>query len=117
MDAVLLTVIFKFLVGHALADFVLQPTSMAVGKNRNRKFEGSPNVDKYLPNWPYWLTAHALIHGGAVGLITGNIYLGLLETVLHWIIDFAKCENWTNIHADQVLHLLCKALYVYILIR
>jgi hypothetical protein len=117
MDAVLVTLVFKFLAGHALADFVLQPTSMAVGKNRNRKFDGNPDVEKYRPHWPYWLTAHALIHGGIVWLITGNVFLGFLEAALHWIIDFAKCENWTNIHIDQILHMLCKACYIIILLR
>jgi len=102
--------IFKFLLGHVLVDFALQPTSMARGKCRNNKSD-----EKYVPTWPYWLTAHALIHGGAVWLVTGNMVLGILEVFLHWIIDFAKCENWTNIHTDQLLHIICKAIYLFIL--
>jgi hypothetical protein len=108
----MLALILKLIIGHALADFALQPTSMAMGKNRNRQWEGLKEEKKYFPNWPYWLTAHALLHGGAVWLITGNMVLGIAEIVLHWIIDFAKCENWTNIHTDQLLHLICKGVYL-----
>ncbi len=110
----MLALILKLIIGHALVDFVLQPSSMAMGKNRNRKWEGSLEDKKFFPNWPYWLTAHALLHGGAVWMITGNLYLGILEIALHWIIDFAKCENWTNIHADQILHLICKGIYLFL---
>ena len=112
MDTNLVILIFKFLFAHALVDFALQPNSMAVGKNRHRQFDGSPDALKYFPNWTYWLTSHAMIHGGAVWLVTGNVFLGIIEVVLHWFIDFAKCENWTNIHADQLLHIICKAFYI-----
>jgi hypothetical protein len=91
MDTNLVILIFKFLFAHALVDFALQPTSMAVGKNRHRQFDGSPD---------------------AVWLVTGNVFLGIIEVVLHWFIDFAKCENWTNIHIDQLLHIICKAIYI-----
>ena len=39
----------------------------------------------------------------------------LLETVLHTIIDFTKCEHWINLHIDQALHILCKVAYVYVI--
>lgn len=61
--------------------------------------------------WYYWLTAHAIIHGGAVLLITGSLTLGLLETLIHWFIDFGKCEKWFGIHVDQGLHVACKVLW------
>ena len=102
--------LFFLLSGHALADFTLQTDTMAKGKNRNRKVDMSliPPGQKYVPCWPYWLTAHALIHGGIVAIVTGNVYLGIAEAVAHWIIDFGKCENWYGIHVDQGLHMLCK---------
>lgn len=65
--------------------------------------------------WPYALSAHALMHGAAVSLITGSVVLGLAETGAHWCIDFGKCENWYGIHLDQALHLACKVLWVAIL--
>jgi len=110
--------LFLYLImGHALADFALQPEVMAKGKNRNRPVDMSkiPPGQKIQTVWPYWLTSHALIHGGVVDLITGSFELALAETVIHWLIDFMKCENITGIHADQFFHALCKAAWVLML--
>jgi hypothetical protein len=104
----------KLLMGHALADFALQTDIMAKLKNRHKKPDFIPEGQKYIPCWPYWLSAHGLIHGGAVCLITGNVYLGITETILHCWIDFMKCENWTNPNQDQTLHVLCKIGYLFV---
>lgn len=94
------------LAGHAVMDFALQPDAMAREKCRHST---SP-LQSAVP-WYYWLTAHALGHGGAVYLVTNSLSLGILETVVHWLIDFAKCEGWTNVHVDQLLHVACKAVW------
>ena len=107
---------FMLMFGHALADMVLQSEKLAKGKNRNQKPNYIPEGQKYVACWPYNLTAHAITHGGFVFLITGSLVLGVTETILHWVIDFAKCENWTNPHMDQFLHLLCKIGYVIAII-
>lgn len=106
--------LFYLLVGHALADFSLQTDVMAKGKNRNRMIDPDmlPPGQQHMPCWPYWLSAHALIHGGMVALITGIWQLGLIETVVHWIIDFTKCDNRISVHEDQILHFCCKLIYV-----
>ena len=83
--------IFMLIFGHALADFVLQPEAMGYGKNRNDKIHDKEH--SLFPVWHYWLTAHALVHSGIVYMITGNIWLGVFETVVHWITDFAKNEG------------------------
>lgn len=93
--------LFLLLAGHALADFSLQTEPMAKGKNRHRMTEPPPGA-KYQPSWAYWLTAHALIHGATVYLITQSLTLGICETVCHWLIDFFKCENKYGIHADRM---------------
>lgn len=67
--------------------------------------------------WRYWLSAHAATHATAVWFVTGNGWLGLAEFVLHWLIDFVKGENLTNIHQDQLLHIICKIVYVIILLK
>ena len=108
--------ILKLLIGHALVDMVLQPQDMAKGKNRNRVPDYVPKGQKPVACWLYWLTAHALIHGAAVWIVTSFIWLGCAEIVAHWIIDFAKCENWTNPHVDQALHMLCKIVWVVIFV-
>lgn len=109
-----LTLMFQFLIGHAVADFVMQNGPMGAGKNRHNNLREQHG--KNFPPWYYWMTAHALIHGGAVYIITQNIYLGLLETALHWMIDFSKCEGWINIHVDQGLHVLCKIIYTVLIV-
>ncbi len=101
------------LAGHALADFALQSDAMAKGKNRHTFVDPNsiPKGQKPMVSWPYWLTSHALIHGGVVSLVTGIWWLGIVETVFHWGIDFAKCESWTGIHADQSMHVFCKVVW------
>ena len=103
---------FKLLIAHALADFSLQTDSMAKGKNRNKKPDYIPEGQKFVPCWPYWLSAHALISGGAVYLVTNSLFIGMFETVAHWLIDFAKCENLTTPDQDQALHIICRIGYV-----
>ena len=102
--------IFWLFVSHAICDFTFQTESMARGKNRHRKTEPPPGAT-YQPSWGYWLTAHALIHGGGVALATGRIDLGIAESVCHWLIDFCKCENFYGIHTDQFLHCFCKIIW------
>ena len=103
------TLFFLLIAGHALADFVLQNEVMAMGKNRHSNIhqQKGPNF----PAWPYWLGAHTLIHGAIVYLITQSLLLALLETLLHTLIDYLKCEGKLNFHQDQALHLLCKVGY------
>ena len=106
-------IFFKLAVGWAIADFGLQLDAMAKGKNRHRQAPDLvPEGQKPVAVWPYYLTAHALIHAGMVWWATGSIWLGLTEFVLHWLIDYAKCENLTNPHGDQLLHLICRLLYL-----
>ena len=104
-----LELFFQFLVVHAIFDFVLQPNIMASAKCRHSKHHKQGNQD--FPAWYYWLSAHSLAHGGGVYLITGNMWLGLLETALHGLIDYIKCENLTTLDQDQALHVACKIGY------
>ena len=94
---------FLFLMmGHALADQGLQSEWVAKNKNRRNFPEG----------WYMVLISHGLIHGLLVYLITHNMILGALETILHSVIDFGKCEGKYRFLVDQILHTLCKAGYV-----
>lgn len=103
-----LTLMFLLIAGHAIADYPLQSEFMAIGKgSREKPHNGVP--------WYYCLGSHCLVHGLVVYLITSSAVLGAVETVLHWFIDDAKCRKWTNIHIDQLLHIACKAVYVYFL--
>jgi hypothetical protein len=93
---------------HALCDYPLQGDFLARAKNRTTPLPGVP--------WYQALGAHAAIHAGAVGLLTGSLLLGLAEFTAHAVIDDAKCAGRIGFNADQTLHLACKALWVAIIL-
>ena len=41
--------------------------------------------------------------------------LGLIETVLHTVIDYTKCAGRISLLTDQILHGVCKLGYAYFL--
>ncbi len=110
---------FALVIGHAFADYPLQGEFLAKRKNHRRppdaESDGNPGSPNHL--WFHCLTAHALIHAGFVWVITGVAFFGLLEFVFHWLIDFFKSEGWINFHFDQAVHLLCKLLYILLLVN
>ena len=100
--------LFALLVfGHALADYPLQGSFLAEAKNRFKPVPGVP--------WYQALGAHAVMHGGLVGLITGNLWLGLMEFAIHFIIDDRKCAKVIGYNTDQALHILCKVVWVVLI--
>jgi len=96
----LLQTLTLLIVGHALADYPLQGEFLAKAKNRFAPVPGVP--------WYQALGAHAVIHGGAVGVITGSIVLGVLEALSHMLIDDLKCGHRISYNVDQLLHVVCK---------
>lgn len=108
-------VFFALAIGHALADFPLQGTFLADAKNRH--VDTSHYFNKSAPSgvWIHAMTAHSLIHAGAVWLITGSAILAVIELIAHWIIDYVKCEGWTGFNTDQILHYVCKIIYAMLI--
>ena len=108
---------FLFLCGHAFADFAIQSEWVATNKNRHVRDRYTPEErSKMEVVWPWLLTAHALHHGLAVFLISQKLSLGIAETVVHWLIDYGKCEKWYGFHTDQWLHIACKVLWTGLLV-
>jgi len=108
--------LLALMIAHFLCDYPLQGSFLAKAKNRHSR--PAPDSGFHSPwLWVHALTAHSFIHGGAVWLVTGCVWFALAEIVLHWIIDFAKCEGWCSYHTDQLLHLACKVAYVVLLCR
>lgn len=91
-------------VAHAVCDYPLQGDFLARAKNRAVPIPGVP--------WYQALGAHALMHGGAVWLITGSLWLGLAEMVAHAVIDDQKCAGRLTFNQDQALHIVLKAVWV-----
>ncbi len=63
----------------------------------------------------YHLVAHAGIHGAAVALVTGNLWLGLAEWAAHTVIDELKVRGKTSFAIDQALHITCKLWWLLLL--
>jgi hypothetical protein len=99
----MLSTFWWLVVGHFVADYPLQTDFVAKFKARAASLAAVP--------WYYVLSGHAATHAAAVGLVTGSPPLAALEFAAHWLIDWAKCEGKTGIHADQLLHVACKALW------
>ena len=100
---------FALLIGHAFADYPLQGRFLALHKDRNYH---DPDCRRPDGLWIHCLFAHSLIHAGFVWFITGRVFLGFVELVIHLLLDLLKCEKRTSFHIDQLLHVASKALYV-----
>ena len=98
--------------GHCLVDTSLQTESIIERKNHNCE-----------DTWVIWLTHHAMVQGLIVTAIvyfitkdfTLSVNLGIVETILHWAIDFGKCDYRYGIIMDQFLHILTKIIYIIII--
>lgn len=95
--------LFFLIAAHALCDYPLQGDFLATAKDRNTP------IGKLF--WPHALSAHAMIHGGAVALITGSVLLGMLEAILHAVTDWLKCEKHIGLNVDQAVHIVCKIVW------
>ncbi|MFB2549971.1 DUF3307 domain-containing protein [Ensifer soli] len=92
------TLALMLLAAHWVCDYPLQGAFLAEAKARG-------------PLRLYHLVAHAGIHGAAVALVTGNVWLGVAEWAAHTAIDEAKVRGRIGFATDQALHIACKALW------
>lgn len=91
---------WMLLVAHAVTDFPLQGDFLAKAKNHKIGITGMP--------WYTCLLMHAIISGGGVTLVTGSMWLGLMEMVCHFLIDFYKNDGHYGFNEDQAYHIACK---------
>ncbi len=116
MFETIFTLFFLLVAGHAIGDFAIQTDWVAYNKSRhtkdNHELELRGKMEKV---WLWVLSAHSLHHGLIVFLITQRIWLGVAETVVHWITDFGKSENWYGFHVDQALHIAAKVAWIALL--
>ena len=101
MESILMLALM-LLGAHWLCDYPLQGPFLSDAKANG-------------PLRAYHLVAHAGIHGAAVALVTGNVWLGLAEWAAHTVIDELKVRGKTSFAVDQVLHIACKVVWVAIL--
>jgi hypothetical protein len=95
--------LFLLLAAHWVADYPLQGDFLAKAKQQG-------------PLRVYHLVAHAGIQGAAVTLVTGSLWLGLLEWLLHTVIDDMKVNGKTTFAQDQALHVICKVLWAVVVV-
>ena len=103
----MLTLFFQLLIAHFVCDYPLQGDFLSKAKNHVLPIPGVPFYQA--------LSAHAGIQAGGVWLVTGRAGCAALEFILHFAIDFLKCEGLLNFNQDQAAHVFCKALYVLLL--
>ena len=134
-----LSILFWLLVAHACTDVVGQSVRMARLKHRWleanewRRLLGLPHPfhhdanwetsrctgDRIClnmqtvknPHWMPWMLAHALLNGAGVALVTGNVWLGIAETLVHGVTDTLKCEHQITLLGDQMTHLVSKLVW------
>ncbi len=47
---------------------------------------------------------------------TGNYQLGIVEVFLHMIIDNYSDKNCLSMNKDQLLHIICRVIYIGVII-
>lgn len=105
------TTFLALMVGHVFADYVFQSAQMAEWKSPKA------SVPARAGKWWWWMLAHGTVNGTFVWMVTGSIGLGVLETVLHCIIDIEKCMGYFSAVEDQLGHIVCKALWALIAVK
>ena len=100
-----LTNFWWLLCAHAVCDYALQSQAMSMRKNPRLKLGGHAG--------PWWwsMRAHSLINGAGVSLVTGIWWLGVAESVVHFIADTSKCLGRINTEQDQITHLISKVVW------
>jgi hypothetical protein len=96
---------------HYLFDYPLQGDFLSKGKNHKQPLAGVP--------WRECLSAHCWLQAVGVYFVTGCFWLGVVEYVAHWWIDYSESEGWFGegeraFNFDQSLHIMCKVLWALI---
>jgi hypothetical protein len=103
MNIIIFTILTLVLV-HYLCDYPLQGDFIARAKNRFQPVQHVP--------WYHPMIAHTFMHGFGVYLVLGVWWIGVLEMISHFAIDYQKCRGELTFSQDQALHIGCKVLWV-----
>lgn len=103
----MLEILLLLIFAHFLCDYPLQGDFLSRAKNSKNPVEGVP--------WYQAMMAHCGIHAGAVLFITGSPFIALLEFVLHFLMDDAKCRGEVTYNQDQAFHIGCKIVWTGLL--
>lgn len=95
----MLLLFMKMLLIHWLMDYPLQGDFLSRAKALG-------------PLRRYHLIAHAGMHGCAIAWLLSNPWIGLAEWLAHTITDELKVRNIISFQVDQLIHVLCKIMWV-----
>ena len=95
-----LSMLFMLLVAHVVCDYPLQGDFLSRAKNHRNPIAGVP--------WWQALVAHAIIHAGAVYLVTKSPVWAAVELVVHTDTDYQKCDGFLTFNQDQFCHVITK---------
>lgn len=101
---IIIETIFWLICAHAIADYALQTPEIGKFKNKRNK-PTPPKGARFIPVWPAYLTAHALIHAGLTALVVGPLF-GMVIGISHWIQDYMKCQIQYSPNLDQAIHFI-----------
>ena len=102
---------YLLIIAHAFGDGVFQ--TAWIGKYKSRLVEWRDSQDTVIKyGWFYVLSLHSIVNGAMVYLVTQNMYLGIAETILHWLIDYGSSNKKYPLSVDQTLHIVCKIGYL-----
>lgn len=102
----MILILIYLLAAHAVCDYPLQGDFLSKAKNRTTPIPGVP--------WQQALLSHALIHAGAVALITHIWPLAIAEFIIHAFTDDAKCRGYITFNQDQAVHIFFKFIWFFI---
>ena len=93
------------LCAHAVCDYAIQIPFKSPHRNQDTW------PDKIYGPWWWGMIAHSLINGVGVSIATGIWWLGVAESVVHFIADTSKCLGRINTEQDQITHLISKVVW------
>ena|ERR1700692_1821146 len=104
------SILILLITAHFIADYPLQGEFLAIQKN-----PWLPEDKRFAP-WYQAMTAHCFIHAGFVFLITGNVWFFFVELIAHFITDVGKCSKAMSYNVDQIIHVLWKVAFAYMVV-
>lgn len=104
------TILWWLLMAHAFTDYIWQSPEMGKYKQPD-----SNPPSNYGP-WYWHMIAHGLINAAGVNFVTGSVWLGVGEFLVHISLDYSKCRGWCSAWDDQIGHLLSKVAWALCLV-
>lgn len=104
--------LFRLITFHYIGDFIVQNEFQARAKNRQKmpiSFAGKQSFQW----WWQFMLAHSGMHGLFVYIATGSLILGFSEIMVHFLLDWGKCEGLYGAWTDQTGHIISKLLWSF----